>query len=248
MRFKADYTMKDPLKMSLIIPAHNEEKYIGECLDYALKNGEGKFYEIIVVDNVSTDKTAEIAGSHPGVRVVRENKKGPTNARQRGFLEARGDILAFIDADTHMPEGWAKQALSEFENHPDVASLTGPYMFYDMSRFKQFFVRLYWYCAVPLYWLVGYMGVFGNFVVRREVLEKMSGFDTTVPFYGDDTAAARRVSKFGKAKFKSNFIMYSSARRLKGQGIIQTAFFYVTNFFSQVFLHRTVTKKYIDIR
>lgn len=115
-------------KISLIIPAYNEEKYVGACLEHAIKNSGGKFFEIIVIDNASTDRTRETAEKFPGVRVVREEKKGITRARQRGFMEAQGDILAFIDADTHMPSGWCEMVLKEFTDNPHFACLSGPYM------------------------------------------------------------------------------------------------------------------------
>src|ERR1035437_1050948 len=111
--------MKNP-KISLIIPAYNEEKYIGECLDYVFKNSDNKFFEIIVIDNKSTDKTGEIARKYKNVKVIYEERKGLTRARQRGFEEAQGDILAYIDADTHMPKGWAQMIISEFEKNNNI--------------------------------------------------------------------------------------------------------------------------------
>ena len=59
---------KEPT-ISLIIPAYNEEKYIGQCLDSAIKNSNGKFFEVIVVDNASKDNTSKIASSYPNVKV-----------------------------------------------------------------------------------------------------------------------------------------------------------------------------------
>src|SRR5689334_22582165 len=103
------------LKISLIICAYNEEKYLGDCLDSAIKNSNGNFFEIIVVDNASTDNTKLIAEKRPGVRVVKEERKGLTRARQRGYEEAKGDILAYLDADTKMPKGWVERVIKEFD-------------------------------------------------------------------------------------------------------------------------------------
>lgn len=236
-------------KISLIICAYNEEKYIGECLDRAIKSSKGKFFEILVIDNASTDHTKEVAEKHPGVRVIREEKKGLTRARQRGFEEARGDILAYIDSDTHMPEGWLATVSDEFARNQKLACLSGPYIYYDIPKFQQFLVKMYWYVlAMPIYWMVGYMTVGGNFAIRKEVLKKMNGFDTTIEFYGEDTNIARRAHKFGKVKFKPGFIMYTSGRRLTGQGVFKTATAYMLNYLSEAFLHKPVTKKYTDIR
>lgn len=235
------------MKLSLIIPAHNEEKYIGACLEYALKNSNGKFSEVVVIDNASTDRTKEIAEKYAGVRVIREEQKGLTKARQRGYIESTGDILAYIDADTHMPENWIN-ILEKTFNNQECVCLSGPYIYYDVSKFKQFLVRLYWYLSLPLYWIIGYMVIGGNFVIRRSVLEKMNGFDTNIKFYGEDTDIGRRANKFGKITFNPSFYMYTSARRLNGQGFFSTGYTYVINFFSEVFLHKPATEEYRDIR
>jgi glycosyltransferase involved in cell wall biosynthesis len=235
--------------ISLVIPAYNEEKYIGECLNH-VKNSQGNFLEIIVVDNASTDKTAEIAKSYAGVRVVREENKGLTYARQRGYLEAKGDILAFVDADTWMPIGWYSKVVKEFSEHKDTACLSGPYIYHDISKINQFLVKvLYWYMlAMPIYWIIGYMVTGGNFAIRKDILEKMKGFDTTIEFYGEDTNIARRAHKFGKVKFKPSFVMYISGRRLNSQGIFKTAFLYITNYLGEVILHKPINREYKDFR
>lgn len=236
------------MKLSLIIPAYNEEKYIGACLEHVLKNSNGKFSEIIVIDNASTDRTKEVAEKYPGVRVIREDQKGLTKARQRGFKESTGDILAYIDADTHMPDKWIETLEKTFNENSDHACLSGPYIYYDVSKFQQFLVKLYWYASMPLYALTGYMVIGGNFVIRRSILEKMNGFDTNIKFYGEDTDIGRRASKFGKIKFNPRFYMYTSARRLNGQGFFSTGYTYVINFLSEVFLHKPATEEYKDIR
>jgi len=236
------------MKISLIIPTHNEEKYIAPCLECALKNSKGKFHEIIVVDNLCTDKTMEIAGKFPGVTLARETKKGTSASRNGGYKIASGDILAFIDADTKMPEGWVEKIEKEFSKNPKLACMSGPYTYYDVSPVENFFIRTYW----PLYTAAGAVTecvvIGGNFAIRKSVLDKMGGFNVSIEFYGDDTDIARRASEFGKVFFNPFFIMPTSARRFKGQGLFKTASLYVLNFFSQAVLHESATKKYKDIR
>ena len=67
--------MKKQLTISLIIAAYNEEKYIGDCLEYALQNADGYIYEIIVVDNNSSDNTRKIAEEYTGVKIIIEKQK-----------------------------------------------------------------------------------------------------------------------------------------------------------------------------
>jgi glycosyltransferase involved in cell wall biosynthesis len=238
----------EKLTISLVIPAHNEEKLLSDCLKYALKNSKGLLKEIVVVDNASTDKTAEIALSFPGVRVAREEKKGVAHAKQRGYLETTGDILASVDADTHLPEGWVETVQNEFTKDPNLACLSGPYIYYDIPHWQQLSVKIYWYLAMPIYFLTGYMVVGGNYAIRKEVLDKMNGFDTTLSFYGEDTDIARRAHQFGKVLFKPSFIMYTSGRRFAEQGLGKTAWLYILNFFSQAIWHKTVSTEYKDIR
>ena len=236
----------DPKKptISLIISAYNEEDYIASCLSSVEQNASNQLFEVIVVDNNSTDKTAEIAKSFSNVRVILEKEKGVTKARERGFRESTGDIVAFMDADCRMPEGWARRVAEEFDGDPSLACLSGPYVFYDASKWQNFLSWCYWYLlGIPSYFLTGYMAVAGNMVLRRSVLEKMGGFDTSIVFYGDDTDTARRAKKFGKVSFKTDFIMPSSSRRLKKQGVVKTLFAYVSNFLSQVFFHKSADKK-----
>ena len=239
--------MKTPT-ISLVIPAYNEEKCIGECLDHAIKHAGNKFLEIIVIDNASKDKTRQIAEGK-GVKVAHEKRKGLTRARQRGFIEAKGDILAYVDADTKMPEGWFETVLEEFSKDPNLAALSGPYIYYDISPFNKFLVKLYWkFLAIPSYYISGYMVVGGNFAIRKSVLDKMNGFDTTIEFYGEDTNIARRASKFGKVKFRIDFPMHTSGRRLTGYGVFKMALIYGSNFLSEAILHRPLGRKYTDVR
>src|SRR3989344_4017530 len=235
------------LKISLIIPAYNEEKYIGECLLSARKHA-ADFCEIIVINNASTDKTAEVAKSFPGVRVVDEPQKGLTRARQRGLLEASGDIIAFIDADCRLPSHWFKAVLKEFSCNPNLAALSGPYRYYDLPRFQKFMAELGWRTAPPVYRAVGYMILGGNFAAKKNALHQMGGFDTTIDFYGEDTDIARRLSPFGKIIFRMDFFVHSSGRRLQAEGLLKTFSVYGVNFLWGIFYGKPFTKRYQDIR
>src|SRR5579871_2615827 len=114
------------MKVSVVIPAHNEEKTIGKTLE-SLCHQTISPDEIIVVDNACTDKTAQIAHSF-GVRVVREEVQGITTARNRGFNEAKYDIIARTDADSVVSPTWVEQLKKNFENSRVVA-VSGPASF-----------------------------------------------------------------------------------------------------------------------
>lgn len=241
-------TMPDRPTISLIIPAYNEEAYLGACLDAVMANIAGKALEIIVVDNNSTDGTRAVAERYPAITYVFEAEKGITRARQRGFLTARGDILAYVDADTRPPTGWIEQIWEQFGRNPELASLSGPYSFYDLSGFRNKVANGWFVAARPLYGIIGYMLVGGNFAIRREVLERMGGFDPNIEFYGEDADIARRAKKYGKVLFHPRFVMPTSGRRMKKQGFVKMAGIYFINFFSIVFRGKPATRGYTDIR
>ena len=241
-------TRADRPTISLIIPAYNEENYLGACLDSVMANIAGKALEIIVVDNNSTDGTRAIAERYPAVTCVFEPEKGITRARQRGFLTAKGDILAYVDADTHPPAGWLEQIWEHFGRNAELASLSGPYSFYDLSGIRNKVASGWFVAARPLYGIIGYMLVGGNFAIRRDVLEKMGGFDSSIEFYGEDADIAKRAKKYGKVLFHPRFVMPTSGRRLEKQGFLKMAGLYFVNFFSIVFRGKPATKGYTDVR
>ena len=234
--------------ISLIIPAYNEEAYLPACLDAVMRNVAGKAMEIVVVDNNSTDGTKAVVESYPGVTYVFEPEKGITRARQRGFVASTGDILAYVDADTHPLPGWIEQIWEQFGKNADLACLSGPYSFYDLSGIRNAISSGWFVAARPLYSITGHMMVGGNFAIRRDVLEKMGGFDATIEFYGEDVDIGKRASKQGKVLFSPRFVMPTSARRMQKQGFVKMASIYFINYFSILFRGKPATKGYKDIR
>jgi glycosyltransferase involved in cell wall biosynthesis len=114
----------NPPTISLIIIAYNEEKVLAKCLDAIAKQTLAP-YEVILVDNNSTDRTAAIANSYPFVKVVNETTQGMIPARNRGFAEATGQIFARIDADTVINKKWVA-VLSTMFDDTRVGGATGP--------------------------------------------------------------------------------------------------------------------------
>jgi glycosyltransferase involved in cell wall biosynthesis len=240
--------MTDAKAVSLIIPAYNEEKYIGACLDAVRRNIGERACEIIVVDNGSTDATAEIVAAYSEVKRVFEPAKGITRAREAGYRHARGEILAFIDADTLPPPGWFDQIEQLFAKHADLACLSGPYDYCDLPWLRRRIAAGWFVAARLVYHALGYMVVGGNFAIRRTALDAMGGFDASIEFYGDDADIARRARRFGRVLFRRQFVMPTSARRLQQQGHARTAGIYLMNFASIAWRGRPATNLYRDIR
>lgn len=238
------------MKISVIIPAYNEENYIAKTLQSVTENASADLLEIIVVNNASTDKTAEIAGRYKNVRVVNEPKKGLTRARQAGLTAANGEVLACIDADSLMPKNWLETIAQEFTQNPDLVFLSGPYIYYDLPAGQRWAIKWLYYnmLARAVYFFSKYMASGGNMAAKKEALLKIGGFDTNIEFYGEDTDIVRRLSKVGKTKFKWDFTMLTSGRRLNGEGIVTMTIKYIMNYGGILFFKKPITKKYSDIR
>ncbi|MCB0253768.1 MAG: glycosyltransferase [Anaerolineae bacterium] len=122
------------IRCSVIVPVFNGARVIDRCLDaLARQTIPPAQFEIIIVDDGSTDRTAERvaewAGQHPGiaVSVLRQSQAGPASARNRGALAARGPILLFTDADCRPVPGWIAALLDGFDTPDPPAGLMGIY-------------------------------------------------------------------------------------------------------------------------
>jgi glycosyltransferase involved in cell wall biosynthesis len=120
--------------MSVIVPFYNSERYIAQCIqallsqDYPLDR-----YEIIMVNNNSTDRSADIVSQHPRIKLLSERRQGSYAARNRGLADATGEVIAFTDADCRPASDW----LRELENAlraPGVEIVVGSHQFNRSSR------------------------------------------------------------------------------------------------------------------
>ncbi len=137
------------LRLSAIICAYNEEKLLAAAL-HSLFAQTRLPDEVIVVNNVSTDRTRAIAEGFPHVTVVDEPAKGLVKARARGLREAKGNILVYIDADCRAPVMLFERMERRFLSDPKVVAITGPYRFYDWDWMGVAGARLYDNTLAPL--------------------------------------------------------------------------------------------------
>lgn len=241
------------MKLSFVIPAYNEEEYIGECLEAIVAQKQGLPYdiEVIVVDNNCTDRTAAVARRYPGVKIVEERKKGIVAARQAGFFSSTGDLIANVDADTRLTRGWIRKVMDEFSEDKNLVVLSGPFLYYDAPLSVRFFTRLFYYVSFALNRTAPFLFPVvqgGNFVVRRSALEKIGGYRSDIDFYGEDTDVARRMNKVGKVKFTFRLPIKTSGRRLAKEGGLTIGLRYTINYFWIIFFGRPFTKTSKDIR
>src|SRR5215470_379454 len=133
----------DP-SITFIIPAFNEEKLIPFAISSirAEMAGRPNEHEILVVDNASTDRTAQVA-LEQGARVVQERRRGIVAARQAGYRHAKYDLLANIDADNTLPAGWLDRALAALD--PATVVVTGPLVYPEFSRPLRILTRVFYF-------------------------------------------------------------------------------------------------------
>jgi glycosyltransferase involved in cell wall biosynthesis len=248
--------VNEHVTISFVVPAYNEEKHLARTLTAIISeiNRSGCTAEVIVVNNASTDGTGALAASFPQVIVVDEPEKGLVKARRAGFLRASGRLIANVDADTIVTEGWLNRVLREFDRHPDLVALSGPYIYYDVSKSTRFAVRAFYVMGYGFYMLnrfvlrVGSMLQGGNFVVSRTALEQIGGYNPLFTFYGEDTDLARRLHAIGAVKFTFRLPALSSGRRLIEEGLLRIGLRYSMNFVWATFMRRPFTDDWIDVR
>lgn len=251
----------DTVKVSFVIPAYNEERMIGKCLrsvfeeiDRVHDSGERLDVEVVVVDNASTDRTREEALKFPNVTVVRENLKGLVYARRAGWVATDGELVANIDADTILPEGWLSTLLREFKGDSGLVALSGPYLYYDLSWWQRALVKVFygigWLMHLVNHHLLhtGAMLQGGNFVLKRTAWDSVGGFDISISFYGEDTDVAVRIGRVGKVKWTWKLPMRTTGRRLAKEGLVKMSFIYTLNHLSVLWRGKPATRAYTDIR
>jgi GT2 family glycosyltransferase len=159
-----------------------------------------------------------------------------------------------VDSDSRLTPGWVATVEKNFGGDPKMVALSGPFIYYDLSPQQLVSVRVFYAIAFAVYAFnryvlrAGSMVQGGNFVLRRDALEKIGGFDTSISFYGEDTDIARRMNQVGTVKFTFKLKMFSSARRLKKEGMLRMAGRYTLNYFWTTFRKKPFTEEYVDIR
>lgn len=227
-RFHIYHAPEKPLTrlpyISVVVPAYNEEKNIRKNLMSIKKQDYPGKVEIILADNNSTDKTAQIA-KKMGVKVIFESQKGVAYTRQAGFMEAQGEIIATTDADTIVPKNWLSWYARKFEEQKNAVMLSGMFTFYDGSRGLNFWN---WLLNYPQFRLFGwYSGA--NMAVKRDAFLKIGGFNTSLPL-SEDSDLGVRLRKLGKVLRYANFKVETSARRFNQLGFWAAVWDYCYNY------------------
>lgn len=219
------------MHVSVVIPAYNEEKYLGRALDSLTRQDTKLPFEVIVVDNNSTDKTAAVAqkfASRLNLKVIKETRPGRGAARAAGFAHARGEMILSTDADSEVPPDWIERLTNILISEAKV--VTGPCSFSDITGWKGKFLN--WFQPV---FMRAYRLIFGkyvlcgfNFGIRRQAYLKSGGFNKDFNAI-EDLDLSNRVSRFTEIGYLPDNRVSASGRRFKS-GIIDSMFSYVTTY------------------
>src|SRR5919112_4207473 len=110
--------------VSVIIPCYNQARFLGEAIESVLSQTYPHF-EVVGVDDGSTDNTSEVASRYPGVRCIRQENRGLAEARNAGIRHSRGSHLVFLDADDRLLPGALEAGLRHLKEHPECAFVSG---------------------------------------------------------------------------------------------------------------------------
>ena len=175
--------------ITIIIPTYNRKVLLKKCIN-SLINQSYKDFEIIVVDDGSTDGTKDLIKNYEQIRYLRQENKGPGNARNLGIKNAGGSIIAFTDDDCIPDKDWLKNALHYFDD-PAVIGVEGKTL--KKGKLTP--------TSIPI--INEYGGKYStcNMFYRLSLLKEIGGFDKRFRFSGEDSNLARRALKKGKIVF-----------------------------------------------
>ena len=118
------------LKISIVTPSYNQGKFIEAAIKSVLLQGYENF-EHIIVDNMSTDSTKHILNKYPHIILISEPDKGQSDALNKGFKMATGDIIGWLNADDEYLPGCFKTVTNYCLNHSDIDVIYGDYRWID---------------------------------------------------------------------------------------------------------------------
>jgi glycosyltransferase involved in cell wall biosynthesis len=231
------------IRFSVVVPCYNEESYLAEAIGSLRRQNFDGDFEIVVVDNNSTDATAEIARDL-GVRVVTEPAPGVCNARHAGTEASRGEIVVSTDADTTHAPDWLEKIDRNFRTGGDVAAVVGPCRYADGPYWGRAFARALFGTVGLVYRATGrtYYVSATNIAFRRD---RWSGYDTELTQGGDELDVLRRMRREGTVVYDHTNPTFTSGRRFT-RGLAYNLFvslfvFYLSAYFvNRMFGRRVV--------
>jgi glycosyltransferase involved in cell wall biosynthesis len=169
-------------KVSVVVPCFNSEKTLGKCIDALLNQKFSGDFEIVMVDDGSTDTTAEIIKKNKKIRYIFQKNSGPAKARNNGWKQAVGDIIVFTDSDCVPEENWLKLMVSSFKLSNNIGAVGGAYG--KTVNSESLLANLIGEEIKFRYKNIGkYTDAHGSYslAVRKNILERIGGYNEFYP-------------------------------------------------------------------
>ena len=188
-------------RVTVCIPVHQGEGVIADCLDAVFhQTFPADQYEVVVINNGSTDRTAEVVSKYP-VRVADEPRRGVGFARNACVAHARGDLLAFTDADCIADREWLERLVARFDGDEGLGGVGGYLPGYDPQTPIQYYVverdLLSQEVALADRPYSAPFLITANALMVRRLVEEAGGFDTAFPTNGEDADLCWRIADKG---------------------------------------------------
>lgn len=238
-------------RISVVIPAYNEEKYLPRCLESLSKQTYPKDnYEVIVVDNNSTDNTREIAKKYGAKALFFNAKQGVSATRQFGVEHAAAEIIAFTDADISVSSDWLTK-IDRVMRDEHILCLAGSVYPREGNSIMQFLFWIYDMFLV-VHQLAGKVLPWGsNMVVRKKALDEVGGFDPEIKSAEDWDVSVRIQKKFGKKAglYMSSLKVGTETRKQSDPKVFARYLWAgVINYWNFIILGNTKMKAMIHVR
>ncbi len=206
------FSMSCPF-VSVVIPVHNDGDRLRLCLQ-TLQDQSYSRYEIIVIDNNSSEDIHSICAKFDRVRYGQELKPGNNAARNRGIQLATGEIIAFTDADCIPDRDWISQSVAALQNHPQAGIIGGTIQFFfqrnEPTRVEYAdsisYLRQWDYVTQEQY------AAGANLFTRRQVLDQVGGFEERLLNLGDKEWGQRVDAAGWQVVFCPSAIVHHPAR------------------------------------
>jgi glycosyltransferase involved in cell wall biosynthesis len=209
-----------PIKISVIVPAWNASATIARCISALIEQSYSSDpYEIIVVDNGSTDDTVSRIPQDPRVIVLSESAPGSYAARNRALAVARGEYVAFTDADCAPDEHWLAAGMAAAAAAPSGDLVwTGPIELFAEEGCQPIalaYERLFSFDQKVNVNLG--RCVTANWLSRRATIEQLGGFDATLKSGGDLKASREICARGGRVVYVEGMVVRHPARATLGE-------------------------------
>lgn len=217
--------MKDKtILLSVIVCTYNRVSLLKKCLSSIKKQTASvKNYEVVVVDNSSTDSTKEMfkeyAKNRTNIRIVTEKNVGRSNARNRGWQEAKGKYVAYVDDDAIVKSDWLEKIIAFINKYPKIKVFGGPYDRYSIKQIPAWLPEKYFTLDLggklkklnlKNEWLSG-----SNMIFNRSIFNKYGGFNTNFGGVGEKIFYGEETEFFTRLKKKKEPVYYVPTIRIK---------------------------------